>query len=128
MSELRRHNHFKIIQKSVFIFSLPYMAIKCEHVHRLELRIFLKLCIVHSPDKREIRTIFRPYMSEMQNAGITAKWHPCYVATVTQNLKYFRNSIIWTISHVMAILRGQNKNTDFLLILPDCVALKKSAD
>ena len=35
------------------------MAIRCEYVHRLELRkFFLKFCVAHLPVKREIRTEF----------------------------------------------------------------------
>ena len=56
----------------------------------------------------------------VQNRGITDKLgflHTCYVATATQNLKYFRNSSPWTCSYLMALLRSQNKNTDVLIIL-----------
>ena len=40
--------------------------------------------------------------------------YTCYVATATQNLKDFRNSSPWTCSHIMDILRSQNKNDDLL--------------
>ena len=40
-SLLKRHNQAKIIKKSVFIFWLLTMAVRCEHVHRLELRNFV---------------------------------------------------------------------------------------
>ena len=40
-----------------------------------------------------------------------------YVVTATQNLKDFRNSSPWTCSTLMAILRIQHKNTDYLMIL-----------
>ena len=51
---------------------------------------------------------------------MTDKWgfrHTCYVATSAQNLNDFHNSSLWTCSHLMAILRSQNKNTDFFMIL-----------
>ena len=44
-------------------------------------------------------------MSKLRNTGITDKRgfpHPCYVATATQNLKDFRNSSLWTCSHIKA--------------------------
>ena len=53
------------------------------------------------------------------STGITDKWgfrHTCYVATAAQNLNDFRNSNLWTCSHIMVILRSQNKNTEFLTI------------
>ena len=34
------------------------MSIRCEHVHRLELRNFFKFCVAHLPVKPEIRTKF----------------------------------------------------------------------
>ena len=37
MNGLKRHNQAKIIKKSVFLFWLLNMTIRCEHVHRLEL-------------------------------------------------------------------------------------------
>ena len=84
------------------------MSIICEHVHRLELRKFLKLCVAHLPVKREIRTTFNlgHAMSKIRNTGITYKQgflHPCYVATATQNLKDFRKSSLRTCSHIMDI-------------------------
>ena len=36
--KLKRHNHGEIIKKLVFLFWLINMAIRCEHVYRLELR------------------------------------------------------------------------------------------
>ena len=35
----------------------------------------------------------------------------------TQKFKDLHNSSLWTCSHHMAILKSQNKNTDFLMIL-----------
>ena len=43
--------------------------------------------------------------------------HTCYVATAAQNLKYFCNASLWTCSDLIATLRSQNKNTEFLMIL-----------
>ena len=64
-------------------------------------------------------------MSKIKNTWITDKRdfrHTCYVATAAQNLKDFCNSSLWTCSHLMAILKSQNKNTIFLdnfsLIVP----------
>ena len=37
---LKRHNQAKLIKTSVFLLWLLDMAIRCEHVHRLELRKF----------------------------------------------------------------------------------------
>ena len=54
-------------------------------------------------------------MSKIRNTGITGKWgfrHTYNVATAAQ--KDFRNYSLWTCSHIMAILRNKNKNTDFL--------------
>ena len=45
----------KSSKKSVFLFWLIYMAIRCEHAHRLELRMFLNFCVAHLAVKREIR-------------------------------------------------------------------------
>ena len=45
-------------------------------------------------------------MSKLRNTGITNKRgfpHPCYVATATQNLKDFRNSSLWTYSHIKEV-------------------------
>ena len=39
---LKRHNQAQIIQKSVFLFWLINMAMRCEHVHGLELWKSLK--------------------------------------------------------------------------------------
>ena len=39
--KLKRHNQAKIIKKSVFLFWLINMTIRCKHVHRLELQKFL---------------------------------------------------------------------------------------
>ena len=56
-------------------------------------------------------------MSKIRNTGITDQWHTCYVVTATQNVKDLRNSSLWTCSHLMAILRSQNENTNFFMIL-----------
>ena len=57
--QLKRHNQAKIIKKSLILFwFLINMSIICEHVHGLELRRFLKLCVAHLPVRREIRTKF----------------------------------------------------------------------
>ena len=42
---LKRHNQAKIIQKSACLFWLLNMAIRCEHVHRLELRKYFKFWV-----------------------------------------------------------------------------------
>ena len=49
LKQLKRHNQAKIIRTSVFLLWLLNMAIRCEHVHRLELRKFLKFCVAHLP-------------------------------------------------------------------------------
>ena len=74
------------------------MVIRCEHVHRLELRKLLEFCVVHLSEKREIRTKFNfghVGMSRIRNTRITDKRgfrRTCYIATATQNLKDFRIS------------------------------------
>ena len=75
------------------------MSIICQHVHRLELRRFLKLCVAHLSVKREI--LIWKLLSDMH----------------VQNLKDLRNSSLWTCSHVAAILRRQKTNIDLLMIL-----------
>ena len=70
-------------------------------------------------------------MSKIRNIQITDKWgfrHTCYVATATQTLKDLRNSSLWTCSHRMAILKSQNKNTDFLMILARLCGSKAELD
>ena len=67
-------------------------------------------------------------MSKIRYTGITYKQgfrYTCYDATTTQNLKDFRNSSLWTCSHIMDIhvLKSQNKNDDFDDFWPDIVAL-----
>ena len=55
-------------------------------------------------------------MAKIRNTEITDKWcfrHTCHFATVSQNVKDFQNSSLWTCSHLMDILRSQHKNTDF---------------
>ena len=55
----------------------------------------------------------------MRNTGVTDQWgfrHTCYVATASQNLNDIHNSGLLACSHRMAILRSQNKNTDFTMI------------
>ena len=57
-------------------------------------------------------------MFKLRNTGKTDKRgfpHPFYVATTTQNLKDFRNSSLWTCSHIKEV--GQNEIIDFLMIL-----------
>ena len=59
-------------------------------------------------------------MFKIRNTGKTDKrilLHTRYVATATHNLNDFRVSSLWTCSRRMAILKSQNKNTDFLMIL-----------
>ena len=71
-NKLKRHNQAKIIKKSVFLFSLLNMAIRCENVHRVELRKFFYFCVAHLPVKRDIKTglpyfLLWTYMSEIKN-------------------------------------------------------------
>ena len=45
-------------------------------------------------------------MFKLRNTEITDKRgfpQPCYVATATQNLKDFRNSSLWTCSHIKEV-------------------------
>ena len=76
------------------------MSIICQHVHRLELRKFIKFCVAHLPVKREKKgqILFRTCMPKIRNTGITDKWgfrHTCYVATAAQNLKDLHNSSLY---------------------------------
>ena len=48
----------KIIKKSVILFWLLNMTIRCKHVHRLELQKFLNFCAAHSPVRLDIETKF----------------------------------------------------------------------
>ena len=56
-------------------------------------------------------------MSQIRNTGIIDNVFGTFAtfATSTQNLKDIRNSSLWTGSHIMDILRSQNKNVDFLV-------------
>ena len=86
-SELKRHNQAKIIKISVFLFRLLLILASCPYIR-----------------------LVRPYMSKIRNTGITDKWgfrHTCYVATAAQYLKDFRNSILWTCSNLIAIIKRQ---------------------
>ena len=59
-------------------------------------------------------------MSEIRNTGITAKRgfrHIFDVATAAENVKDFHNSSLWTCSHLMDILKSQNKKHVFFMIL-----------
>ena len=82
------------------------MSILCLHVHRVELRNFLKLCVARLPVKRKIKE---------RNKQISDKWgfwHTCYVATATQNLNYYISSL-WVCSHIMDIIKKRKYNFDF---------------
>ena len=72
------------------------------HVHRLELwTFFFYFSVAHLPVKRGRR---RRFNHARQNQKYRNNWgfrYPCYVATATQNLKYFRNSNLCTCSHIM---------------------------
>ena len=55
---LKATHQAKIITKSELVFWFLNLAKGCEHVHRLELRKFLKFCVVHLPVKSEKKTKF----------------------------------------------------------------------
>ena len=48
----------KIIKKSVILFWLLNMTIRCKHVHRLELQKFFNFSAAHSPVRLDIATKF----------------------------------------------------------------------
>ena len=57
-SYLKLHNQAKIIKKSVILFQLLYVTIRCKH--RLKLKNCCNFCVAHLPVKRDIKTKF-PY-------------------------------------------------------------------
>ena len=48
----------KIIKKSVVLFWLLNMTIRCKHVYRLKLQKFFNFSAVHSPARLDIETKF----------------------------------------------------------------------
>ena len=86
-----------------------------------------KNCVARLPGKLEIRTGFNfghVYMSKIKNTGLTDKWHTCYIATATQNLKDFHNSSLWTCSPIIDMSRSENNFFFFLMIFGLIVSLK----
>ena len=51
---LKAHTQAKIIKKSLILFWLLNMTIRCKHVHRLELQFFLNFCAAHLPVRLDI--------------------------------------------------------------------------
>ena len=88
------------------------MAIRCEHVHRLELWKFGLLWQRSKCADSPIYHLFLcflfacPKLNFVIISRLTGK-------RATQNFKTYAISSLWTCSHLMAILRRQNKNTIF---------------
>ena len=118
---LKRHNQAKIINKSVLLFSFFNMAIRCEPDHSLELQRSFNFGaavatwqVCRKQHLSVIPVFFyfghaSPKLYFVLISSITGKCS-------TQNLENVRDSSLWTCWHNMAISRGQNKNTVFLMI------------
>ena len=114
--DLKRHNQAKIIKKSVILFWLLNMTIRCKHVHRLELRNFFIFCVAHLPVERDINSNVpsmhvqnKKYLNFVFISSLTGK-------CATQNFLKIRSSSLWTCLHHMVLLRSQNRIKNFLMI------------
>ena len=85
------------------------MAIRCEHVHRLDCGSQLNFGLLWQRSKCVSRISYFEHACPKLNfvliSHLTGK-------CATQHLKNLRIFSLWTCSHLMTILRSQNINTD----------------